>query len=697
MKKLLLLLAAVLVIIPAFAEKYVLVSDISQLTADKQMLFVGSKNGTYYAMGSQNTNNRKAVEVTVEDGVITTLPDGVQVITLEGTTGAWNFNVGDGYLYAASSSSNQLKTEASVDANGNANAAITISAGTTSVVFQGTNSRKYLQYNSSSTLFACYSSASQAAVSIYIEESDEPAAVAKPTFSPAAGIVDAGTEVTIACETDGAAIYYTTDGTEPTASSTAYTAAVVINETTTLKAVAVKGEDSSAVATATYTVIPASTLAEVIAMAKGDTFKMGDKLTVTYVNGAYNYVVDAAGTTFGLVYQYDLGLNAGDVIAAGWLGTVDIYSGLVEMKPSDALATDGTVEVPACAEVATTAALEALPVNSIAVIKNVTFAEATISKVANFTGTFDGSTVTFRNTFSLASTPAGDYDVKVAVSCYNTTNQYLPISYTALEEVVFAPVFSIADGAKVVKGTELTITCETEGAVIYYTTDGAEPTAASTVYTAPIAINEDVTVKAVAIKNAVSSEVTVASYTVANENEVEFTGWPTLFGVEQDGSLAVTANSVDWTATVNDITLNVKNGTSTNSYLKAEDFRVYKGYTLTFTAATGYMMTSIETVAGGKNFATDAVSADSGNVNIEKGNVSWTGKATSVAFTITATGSFKTITVTKAVDDGSSAIEAVEVEAGEAQYYNLQGVRVANPQGGIFIRVQGGKASKVIM
>ncbi|MDE6300752.1 MAG: hypothetical protein K2M19_03460 [Muribaculaceae bacterium] len=48
--------------------------------------------------------------------------------------------------------------------------------------------------------------------------------------------------------------------------------------------------------------------------------------------------------------------------------------------------------------------------------------------------------------------------------------------------------------------------------------------------------------------------------------------------------------------------------------------------------------------------------------------------------------------------DGSmSGVQNVTVDAaGEVEYFNLQGIRVANPEGGIFIRRQGGKTSKVI-
>ena len=81
--------------------------------------------------------------------------------------------------------------------------------------------------------------------------------VATPEFNVASGAVDGGTEVTITCATEGAKIYYTTDGSDPTASSTEYTAAISVTAAVTLKAIAVKdGMNDSAVASASYSIIP---------------------------------------------------------------------------------------------------------------------------------------------------------------------------------------------------------------------------------------------------------------------------------------------------------------------------------------------------------------------------------------------------------------------------------------------------------
>ena len=88
--------------------------------------------------------------------------------------------------------------------------------------------------------------------------------VATPIFSIESGAVDSGTTVTITCSTEGAKIYYTTDGTEPTASSTEYTGAISVTTAVTVKAIAVKdGMNDSAVASASYTIKPGYSKCEV--------------------------------------------------------------------------------------------------------------------------------------------------------------------------------------------------------------------------------------------------------------------------------------------------------------------------------------------------------------------------------------------------------------------------------------------------
>ena len=79
--------------------------------------------------------------------------------------------------------------------------------------------------------------------------------VATPEITLAGGTYSYAQTTTITCGTEGATIYYTTNGSNPTTSSTPYTGAISINETMTIKAIAAKSDmANSAVATATYTI-----------------------------------------------------------------------------------------------------------------------------------------------------------------------------------------------------------------------------------------------------------------------------------------------------------------------------------------------------------------------------------------------------------------------------------------------------------
>ena len=81
--------------------------------------------------------------------------------------------------------------------------------------------------------------------------------VAAPTFTPAAGTYRETQRVTISCATEGAVVRYTTDGTEPTASSPVCDAPIEVAQSLTVKAIAVKeGMTNSAVASAAYVIEP---------------------------------------------------------------------------------------------------------------------------------------------------------------------------------------------------------------------------------------------------------------------------------------------------------------------------------------------------------------------------------------------------------------------------------------------------------
>ncbi len=166
---------------------YSLVTSTDDLAEGDKVIIVNTDNKRAMST-TQDTNNRKATDVNITGGKAFVPKNGnIQVLTLEGNNSdGWYFYTGSGYLYAASSSANHLKTKSEID--NNAKAGITISNGATSVVFQGSNTRNVLQNNGQ--IFSCYASASQSPVDIY--KIDDGKQDAELSFSEETIIVNVG-------------------------------------------------------------------------------------------------------------------------------------------------------------------------------------------------------------------------------------------------------------------------------------------------------------------------------------------------------------------------------------------------------------------------------------------------------------------------------------------------------------------------
>ena len=149
----------------------------NNIESGKQYIIVGWADGIPYAMGYQKSNNRHAVEISVDETTATAMIDNTETNVHEFTItslGEGYYSIMDattsgGYLYAASNNSNLLKTEAELDANHNGEWEITFDAesGSASVVASLSENRNVMQFNNSSKLFACYASASQHPVFLY--------------------------------------------------------------------------------------------------------------------------------------------------------------------------------------------------------------------------------------------------------------------------------------------------------------------------------------------------------------------------------------------------------------------------------------------------------------------------------------------------------------------------------------------------
>ena len=230
-----------------------LVTDASTLKVGDEIVIAAK--GADYALGTnQKTNNRAAAAVT-KDGNKLKLGTTVQKLTLEKgkKDNTFAFATGSGYLYAASSDKNHLKTEKVLSENGSWSVAIADGAAT--VIAQGSNTRNIMRYNPNTgkgdPLFACYKSGQQDIAIYKLETVPAPSnKVATPTATPVAGEVAKGTKVEFKCKTEGAKISYKTTG-----EYIEYTEPVEVTEAVTFTVKATKdGMDDSDEVKFAYTV-----------------------------------------------------------------------------------------------------------------------------------------------------------------------------------------------------------------------------------------------------------------------------------------------------------------------------------------------------------------------------------------------------------------------------------------------------------
>ena len=301
-----------------------------------------------------------------------------------------------------------------------------------------------------------------------------------PEFSVAAGTYNAPQTVTITAE-DGATIYYTLDGNNPTNESNVYSSALTISETTTLKAIAVKDGLSSAITTATYTIkLPLTTIDQIFAKATevGGTataveITMGGWI-VSGANDKNVFVTD--GTKGFIIYKSDggHGFNVGDVLSGTVACKVQLFKGSAELTELTsttsglAVTTGGTV-TPVTLDAAGITALTGVNTGSVIKINGTCTLENSKYYVAG---------VQLYNTLYEFQTlePSAEYNVTGVYQLYTTTKEILPRQEADIEKIESLPTatISIADITMEVEETK-TITATiypaaAADAVVYSTT-----------------------------------------------------------------------------------------------------------------------------------------------------------------------------------------------------------------------------------
>jgi len=269
--------------------------------------------------------------------------------------------------------------------------------------------------------------------------------VVTPTISPESGTYYEAQSVTITCETPDATIYYTIDSSEPSSiNGTAYTNPISVNETMTIKAIAVKeGMNNSDVASATYTIVTPITIAEVRAQGTGSVYTQG---TVTSCVGTTAYIQDATAA----VCVYGSELTVGDNILIQ--GTLTTYNGLLEItSPTITVVSSGNTVTPTVktiAEINTDYAAENALQGWYITIEN-----ATVTAISGQNTTI----VQGENTIVVRGISGVDYAVNDILTLNGNIGCYNAAQIANPQNVVVAPhIYTITATANPIEGGTVT-------------------------------------------------------------------------------------------------------------------------------------------------------------------------------------------------------------------------------------------------
>lgn len=332
------------------------------------------------------------------------------------------------------------------------------------------------------------------------------------------------TTVTIASDESVAAIYYTTNGDEPTTSSTPYTGPFTLTETTTVKAIAAYKTVVSPVATCVFEKIDANVTKTIAELAATQNDYPMVKVSFTNAQVAYadgkNFILREDGKALD-VMNSSLNLQQGAY-----------YQGTVRLKVT-------------CEN----GILKAYDVEGKTDVTDITFVSqpttkpnpivCTVAEAAQHPGDLiklEGLTVTYWNgyyayddnseTYVYFSNFAEmdlqenkEYDLTVWYNdrqLHSYFKKYFPLAtiVVATPAITHLDAPTISGDALFVESTNVKITSpvDVEGVAIYYTLDGTDPTTASQPYNAPIPLTKTTTVKAIAVYKSITSDVATMTF-----------------------------------------------------------------------------------------------------------------------------------------------------------------------------------------
>lgn len=486
MKKFYLLMMFALLGMVANAQTFQKVTDVAQLAAGDKVIFISEEKSLVMTVLPSGGTYCNGEAINVNGGVAVVESPNVAILTLEQSDSYFSFNVNNEGKYLSTTGKGNL---AQVE-TGNTNWTITITE--TGAVIENSEKSGYtiqLNRNTTPNRFACYNT-DQGKIFIYKEVSTTQ--VITPSFSVESGEIYPDTEIAINCATEGAKIKYRLDEDPTVLDYSAPLMFTEIGKTVTVTAWAeAEGLEASEQAVATYNVVEKPATIEFTKVEDLSLLSTDDRVIIVCED--YN---NAMSTT--------------------------VSSNKIE--PAEVSIDNGVINLP----VNSTAAIfsvTSLGENTFTFSNGSNYLYSTGNKSTNLNY---GSTESNRINFTASNSENGilltiGTDTRSVLfngsvfGYYATSNvgsgYYVVSLYKEVvdENQVVAPTFSLTSGTYF-KTQELSLSCETEGAKVFYTIDNGEGVSEDREYLEPIQLTNGIyEINAWATKDGFKTSSTVSA------------------------------------------------------------------------------------------------------------------------------------------------------------------------------------------
>ncbi len=422
-------------------------------------------------------------------------------------------------------------------------------------------------------------------------------AVPTPVITPGQGVFSSTQSVSISAMTN-AQIYYTTDGSTPTTSSTLYTVPFTISASTTVKAIAVSQYFANSAVASAYLQLDPNTAnlptTNLLAWLKSDngvttsssnvtqwTDLTGNGNTFSQSNSSYQPTL-TTGAVNGLPAITFNGSSQYLVAPSGFANFTSGASMFIVTKPTSSvtsarfldIGTGSTTNSFGVCEYSPSAYLlysfngstgssiqGTLTTSQYQILEAIQNGSGTGSLYTNGTSVASGSVNNINNTTRSAPvigayTGGGTYyfqgqiaEILIYSTALSSTQRQAVENYLLSRYglSIAAPTISPAAGTYTSTQT-VTLSTTSIGAQIYYTTNGSTPTTSSTLYTAPFTLTNTATVKAIAAQSFGTSSVS-AALIVIDENTAGITtsGLLAWYRADIGVNLGSGSNVASWT------------------------------------------------------------------------------------------------------------------------------------------------------